>query len=177
MTIYKDPHGNLIHQGQQYTGPDGTTHPAGNDLSVLGYPVVAETPRPTDPGIVVLGWHEADLVQVWDTRPKTAEEIAAAHAALESEYVAAAQRVLDATARAKGYDNTGSISSQVSANTTAGMSAFGHGYGATHCINFTSNGSKFRMSYAGINAAGTYIFAAFAEFLFGGSNISPSPAR
>lgn len=74
MTIYKDPTGALMDQGQQYTAPDGTTHPAGNDLSGLGYPVVTETPRPTDPNIVVLGWHEENLAQVWDTRLKTADE-------------------------------------------------------------------------------------------------------
>jgi hypothetical protein len=48
-------------------------------------------------------------------------------------------------------------------------------------LDFTSNGFKIRGGGATsqINRTGspTYIYAAFAEFPFGGSNVSPSPAR
>lgn len=43
-------------------------------------------------------------------------------------------------------------------------------------IDFTSNGFKPRVATTP-NAAQTYIFAAFAEHPFGGSNVSPAPAR
>ncbi|MBI3444567.1 MAG: hypothetical protein HY055_04245 [Magnetospirillum sp.] len=48
---------------------------------------------------------------------------------------------------------------------------------STHYIDFTANGFKLRTSYAGVNAAGTFIGIAFAEFPFGGSNVAPCPAR
>lgn len=45
-------------------------------------------------------------------------------------------------------------------------------------LDVTSNGFKLRGTSSDINdSAGTYIFAAFAEHPFGGSNVSPSPAR
>ncbi|CUW38796.1 conserved protein of unknown function [Magnetospirillum sp. XM-1] len=47
-------------------------------------------------------------------------------------------------------------------------------------IDVTANGFKIRSSASGseTNASGaTYIFAAFAEYPFGGSNVAPSPAR
>jgi hypothetical protein len=49
--------------------------------------------------------------------------------------------------------------------------------GDTFC-DITSNGFKIRMSTAAMNTnTDTYVFAAFAEHPFGGSNVSPSPAR
>jgi hypothetical protein len=45
-------------------------------------------------------------------------------------------------------------------------------------IDFTSNGFKLRNALASSNASGgTYIYMAFAEHPFGGSNVSPAPAR
>lgn len=43
-------------------------------------------------------------------------------------------------------------------------------------IDFTANGFKLRVATTP-NAAQTYIYAAFAAYPFGGSNVSPSPAR
>ena len=43
-------------------------------------------------------------------------------------------------------------------------------------IDFTANGFKARIATTP-NAAQTYVYAAFAELPFGGSNIAPSPAR
>jgi hypothetical protein len=49
----------------------------------------------------------------------------------------------------------------------------------TIAIDVTANGFKIRNNTTNENNTGsdTYIFAAFAEFPFGGSNVSPSPAR
>ena len=45
-------------------------------------------------------------------------------------------------------------------------------------IDITANGFKWRMTSAGMNLSGeSYIFAAFAESPFGGSNVSPACAR
>ena len=45
-------------------------------------------------------------------------------------------------------------------------------------FDFTANGFKCRNNWAGNNTSGsTYIFAAFGENPFGGSNVAPSPAR
>ena len=44
-------------------------------------------------------------------------------------------------------------------------------------IDFLSNGFKLRGSHNDINGIGDYVFAAFAENPFGGSNVSPSNAR
>jgi hypothetical protein len=45
-------------------------------------------------------------------------------------------------------------------------------------MDITANGFKLRTTSTTTNASsGTYIFAAFAEFPFGGINVSPSPAR
>jgi hypothetical protein len=50
--------------------------------------------------------------------------------------------------------------------------------GSGTSLDFVANGIKFRDTNAAWNASGgTYIFAAFAEHPFGGSNVSPSPAR
>lgn len=43
-------------------------------------------------------------------------------------------------------------------------------------IDFTANGFKLRVTTTP-NAAQTYVFAAFAEHPFGGSNVAPAPAR
>lgn len=48
---------------------------------------------------------------------------------------------------------------------------------ATARLDVTAGGFKIRDSNALINNANTCIFAAFAEHPFGGSNVSPSPAR
>ena len=48
----------------------------------------------------------------------------------------------------------------------------------TTTADFTANGFKVRGTAGGLNTNGsTYIFPAFAEFPFGGSNVAPSPAR
>ena len=44
-------------------------------------------------------------------------------------------------------------------------------------IDFLSNGFKLRGNNNLVNGSGTYIFAAFAEHPFGGSNVSPATAR
>ena len=44
-------------------------------------------------------------------------------------------------------------------------------------MDILSNGFKPRVSYASTNGANTIIFAAFAEYPFGGSNVAPSTAR
>ena len=46
-----------------------------------------------------------------------------------------------------------------------------------HEIDILSNGFKLRNTQASMNAKKTYIFAAFAEHPFGGSNCAPCPAR
>lgn len=47
----------------------------------------------------------------------------------------------------------------------------------TEPIDITANGFKIRTANSEVNGTGTYIYAAFAEYPFGGSNVSPSPAR
>jgi hypothetical protein len=45
-------------------------------------------------------------------------------------------------------------------------------------LDFTANGFKMRTAGAGYNTnSNIHIFAAFAEYPFGGSNVAPSPAR
>ena len=44
-------------------------------------------------------------------------------------------------------------------------------------IDFLSNGFKLRNSNNTTNTGDTYIYAAFAEHPFGGSNVSPATAR
>lgn len=44
-------------------------------------------------------------------------------------------------------------------------------------LDITANGFKLRTTDADFNGANTYIYAAFAEHPFGGSNVSPAPAR
>lgn len=48
---------------------------------------------------------------------------------------------------------------------------------ADNMIDFTANGFKVRSANTSTNDTNTMIFAAFAEFPFGGSNVAPSPAR
>ena len=50
--------------------------------------------------------------------------------------------------------------------------------GTTEAFDFLSNGFKLRNTSTGTNGSGrTYIFMAFAEHPFGGSNVAPVPAR
>jgi hypothetical protein len=45
-------------------------------------------------------------------------------------------------------------------------------------LDITSNGFKLRFAGGEVNnTTNTFIFAAFAEHPFGGSNVSPAPAR
>jgi hypothetical protein len=56
--------------------------------------------------------------------------------------------------------------------------ALAESYSASENTDITANGFKIRTLHTDHNASTqTYIFAAFAEYPFGGSNISPSPAR
>lgn len=59
---------------------------------------------------------------------------------------------------------------EMQANSSAAESSAGP-------IDFTASGFKFRTSDSGLNGPYSYIFAAFAEHPFGGSNVAPSPAR
>lgn len=48
---------------------------------------------------------------------------------------------------------------------------------ADNMIDFTANGFKVRSANTSTNDTSTMIFAAFADYPFGGSNVAPSPAR
>jgi hypothetical protein len=47
----------------------------------------------------------------------------------------------------------------------------------TKLIDVTSNGFKINTDHSEVNGTTDYLYAAFAEHPFGGSNVSPSPAR
>lgn len=86
---------------------DGFNFAAGADLSWIdGKLLIIETPQPTDKTVNVVGWHHApDGTQVWDTIPKTAEEIAAEKRALSAEMEVHVRNYLNTTAQQFGYDD------------------------------------------------------------------------
>ena len=56
--------------------------------------------------------------------------------------------------------------------------AFPESTGVSTVVDFLSNGFKWRYGQNGTNGSGvSYVYAAFAEFPMGGSNVSPAPAR
>ncbi|CAA7613098.1 hypothetical protein MCP1_110050 [Candidatus Terasakiella magnetica] len=69
--------GELVQNYDGVTGPDGTWYPATWPKGDLDFLVlVSEAPPPSDPNVVVTGFHVGDdNVQVWETRPKTRDEI------------------------------------------------------------------------------------------------------
>jgi hypothetical protein len=74
------------------------------------------------------------------------------------------------------WDTARNTYNQMASNLTADQSV---AEGVTaYPLDATANGFKLRNTATAYNASGgTYIFAAFAEHPFGGSNVSPSPAR
>ncbi len=61
-----------------YTAPDGTQYPANFPKeNIAGLMQVIETPEPVNPALVVTGFSiDESHVQVWQTREKTADEVA-----------------------------------------------------------------------------------------------------
>jgi hypothetical protein len=80
---------------------------AGFDCSVIpGAILIIETPRPTDKTVNVVGWHHApDGTQVWDTVPKSPEQIAAEKRALSAALEVHVRNYLNTTAQSFGYDD------------------------------------------------------------------------
>lgn len=75
--IFTDSTLQPIYDYQQYIGEDGTQYPANYPkYEIPGLFPVTETPQPTDASLVVTGFTvNAQYVQVWQTREKTAEEL------------------------------------------------------------------------------------------------------
>ena len=77
MTMYADIRLLPVYENQQYVSPDGTQYPGNfpkNEIAALH--AVTETPQPTDPSLIVLGFTiNAAYTQVWTTRPKTVKEL------------------------------------------------------------------------------------------------------
>jgi hypothetical protein len=70
----------IIHDNDPYIGANGTKYPANFPKSEIAelFPVF-ETARPTDPTLIVTGYHiDGTHTQIWDTRTKTAQELGAA---------------------------------------------------------------------------------------------------
>jgi len=73
--------------------------PQNIDLTVLGYKLLIETPRPT-----ALPWHTisegaiVDFTQTWEQVPQSIESI-------EQKFIRAIQHHLDTTAKKRGYDS------------------------------------------------------------------------
>jgi hypothetical protein len=76
MALWKQQDGTLVGDGSWVTGPDGTTYPPAWDKSTLTFLTpIQEVAQPSGPDIVVIGWHLDGTTQVWDTRPKSQEEL------------------------------------------------------------------------------------------------------
>jgi hypothetical protein len=76
--LYADPQKNPVYCSDAYVSEDGTKYPkCYPKCEIAELTQVTETPRPTDSSVVVTGFHIDDsFTQVWDTRPKTEEELA-----------------------------------------------------------------------------------------------------
>ncbi|BAE51528.1 hypothetical protein amb2724 [Paramagnetospirillum magneticum AMB-1] len=72
------------------------------------------------------------------------------------------------------YDTARSVSNPASEHLFPNLS---NSELTNNSFDILSNGFKARTTGGDINAADTYIFAAFAEHPFGGSNVAPCPAR
>ncbi len=68
-----------IDDNAPYTVPGGTQYPGNYDKNTIDeLDCVTETEYPSDNTLVVLGFHiNEEYIQVWDTRPKTEDELAA----------------------------------------------------------------------------------------------------
>jgi len=76
--MYTNANKDIIYDNAPYKGLDGTSYPAGfpkNEIAELS--LVTEVAQPVDSTLVVTGFHiDANDTQVYDTRPKTAQELA-----------------------------------------------------------------------------------------------------
>lgn len=112
MSIYYIE-GSLINGNPGYIYPwqpfsfGGVNYPAGWDCSSIeGALLIIETPQPTDKTVNVIGWHhDPDGTQVWDTVPKSAEEIAEEKRALSAALEVYVKDYLNTTAQQFGYDD------------------------------------------------------------------------
>ena len=123
--MYSNINGAIVHNGQQYIGLNGDQYGPDWDKSTIPELfLVDETAQPTDPTLVVTGYHidvddtdPEDLIctQVWDTRSKTQGELdadlvnakAAKKSEMESAYAAVAFATIMFTAAgstSKSYD-------------------------------------------------------------------------
>jgi len=75
------------------------------------------------------------------------------------------------------FDYTRSTYNPAAEILTANSTAAQSDGGSTTVIDLLANGFKLRGSGGSINSAGTYLFMAFAEHPWGGSNVSQSPGK
>lgn len=78
--MYIDKEGAIVHDGEQYTAPDGTRYPGNYPKGeIAGLTKVREVAKPADPAVVVTGSTVENAgggyIQVWQTRPKTIDEL------------------------------------------------------------------------------------------------------
>lgn len=77
MPLYVDPASKIVNEGDSYVGVDGTQYPPNfPKAEIPGLTQVVETQPPVDTALVVTGFYvDASNHQVWQTRPKTEEEL------------------------------------------------------------------------------------------------------
>ena len=92
-----------IQDTDQYTAANGTTYPGDWPKETIpGLITVALTARPDETLVIVSGYHiDENYAQVWDTTPKSPEQIAAE---LVGAVQASVQKRLDEFARTREYD-------------------------------------------------------------------------
>lgn len=109
MSIYYVPGATPTHYiySWQSFSVGGNNYPAGWDCSSIpGAILIIETPQPTDKTVNVIGWHHApDGTQVWDTVPKSAEQIAEEKRALSAALEVYVRNYINTTAQQFGYDD------------------------------------------------------------------------
>lgn len=86
MTLYTDSTKKPVYGHEQYFAPDGTRYPSNYPKTEIpGLVLVTEVAQPVDANLVVTGSTiDSANKQVWTTRAKTAEELAAEHSAAVS---------------------------------------------------------------------------------------------
>lgn len=110
MPLYVDSTKKIVNQGDSYVGADGTQYPANFPKSEIpGLIEVVETQPPVDESLVVTGFYvDGSNHQVWQTRPKTEEELKAELVSslrmqiIELESSATARRIRDAVLTEEG---------------------------------------------------------------------------
>lgn len=121
MPLYVDPASKIVNEGDSYVGADGTQYPPNfPKAEIPGLTQVIETQPPVDSSLIVTGFYvDGSNHQVWQTRPKTAEELKDEQVSslrmqiIELESSATARRVREAVLTEEGRLWLGNLETQI----------------------------------------------------------------